>query len=224
MAKVVQLRDREPELRIFVATDGELNLGNVSRFLQRLDTGARRVARSRDVFDPSLQIVSLTTGSLDLKIKLESRRVGRAGLAIGAASLAIGLAQYLTHDPPAARAARDLIVGDNATVINVEGGGEQHQIRAEDLEAADEETYAAARSPAVEVLTGPQAGFVRHFGGESWVELDSRPGLIIRIRDEREEDWEPLEENARYRLDGEAHIARAGESSFFLLHDAFLLR
>jgi hypothetical protein len=159
---------------------------------------------------------------LDLKLKLENRRVGRAAVVIGAASLAVGVAQYLKHDPPAARAARDLIVGDTATVINIEGGGEQHQIRSQDLGAADQERLAGARSPAVEVLTGPQIGFVRRFGGENWVELESRPGLIIRIRDQRS-DWEPLEENARYRLDGEAHIARAGELNFFLLHDAILL-
>jgi hypothetical protein len=74
----------------------------------------------------------------------------------------------------------------------------------------------------VEVLTGPQAGYVRRFGGEDWVELDSRPGLIIQIRDERRAG-RPLEENARYTLNGEAHISGAQQESYFLLREAMLL-
>jgi hypothetical protein len=223
MATVVPFDSSGPEFRVFVDSEGQLDLGNVSRFLQRLDTAARYTARTNGVPTPSIQIVSLTTGSLDVKLKLQDRRRSRVALAISAASLALGVASYLKYDPAAARACKALIEGDNATVILVDGGGRQEEIKADDLDAAEEQQVAAAGTPDYELLTGPQTGFVRYLGGEYWVELDARPGLIIRIRDQREER-KRLEENARYTLDGEAHISapRRGES-FFLLQHALML-
>lgn len=225
MNNVVEFGDSRPEFRIFVETAGQLDLGNVSRFLQRLDTGARRIAADAGVPAPTIQIVSLTTGSLDAKLKLETLKQAKLGVLISAATLALGVAAYLRQDPPAARASRALIEGDNATIIIVEGGGVQERIRREDLDSADEHRMVAARDiDRYELLTGPQTGFIREFGGEEWVELDSHPGLIIRLRDRREDDSTLLEANAHYTLEGEAHISRERGPSFFDLRWALLLR
>lgn len=221
MAHVLPSGDEGAEFRVFVDAPNQLDLGNVSRFLQRLDTAARRVAASKGAPAPFIQIVSLTTGSLDAKLKLQDRRRSRAALAISAAGLAVAVANYLRNDPAAARSCRALVEGDNAHVIVVEGGGRQERIRADDLEAADQLQLAARTPDRYELLTGPQTGFVREFGGELWVELDARPGLILRISDERGSDEPLLRPSHSYTFDGEAHISppNRGES-FFLLREA----
>jgi hypothetical protein len=226
MAKAIPLRKEGPEFRVVVSAGDRLILKDVASFLQRLDTGSRRVATWHGVPAPTIQIVSLSVGSpLDVKLKLGNYRVAKGALAISAAVLAMNVAQYLRDDPAANRASRALIEGDHNTIIIVQGGGREERIQTEDLEAAQQyQVAAAARAdPGYELLTGPQSGFVRYFGGENWVELDARPGLIIRIRDQREVR-SGLREDARYRLFGEAHISppRRGQS-FFLLEDALLL-
>lgn len=224
MGTVIPIGTVGPEFRVFVDAKTELNLGDVSRFLQRVDTAARRVAYAKGSSSPRIDIVSLSAGSpLDTKLKLQESRRGRAALAISAATLALGVATYLRDDPAAARASRDIIAGGNAQVIIVEGGGVRETIRLQDLDAADERAVAASASPKTELLSGPQEGFVTEINGEPWVELDSHPGLFVRIRDERGAA-PPLKPHARYTLDGEAHIShRPREESFFVLRNAFLL-
>ncbi len=231
MGDVRTLSDVNPEIRVVVHTTGRLELANVGRFLQRLDTAARRAAPEH-IRRPRIEVVEITSGSLVIRIAVVSLVVAVGSLVFDAGSFAVSVADYLRSDPAATRASRALLEGDNATSISIEGGGVTHEIESDDLLP---EEYAAAgnRAPSrgrlreiaeVEVLTGPQTGFIRRFGGENWIELDSRPGLIIRIRDEREDEPTRLVENARYTLHGEAHIGHAQEESYFLLRNAMLLK
>jgi hypothetical protein len=224
MATVIPIDVFGPEFRVFVDSQVELDLGAVSRFLQRLDTGTRRIAAAHGARSPTIHIVSLSTGSpLDTKLRLQDRRGRRTAIAISATALAFQVADYLRSDPAAARSSREIIVTGNAPVIIVEGGGSRHEIRPSDLDAADERAIAAAASANVELLTGPQEGFIVEVGGEPCVELRSHPGLFIRIRDQRD-DPEPLQSHSHYTLDGEAHIShRPGRPSYFILERAFRL-
>jgi hypothetical protein len=226
-SRVVQSRT---EVRIFIETSGRLDLGNVGRFMQRLDTVARRAAAG-GASNPRIEIVSLASGSVEIRIAVASLLVAVGSLAFDAGGFAMNIAQALTSEPAAARSCKALLEGDNGTVILIEGGGQASRLTSGDFDAANEYEVArklprgAPRDDVVreEVLTGPQKGTIRQFGGENWVELDGRPGLIIRLRDERSPPTDFLEENRTYVLDGDAHLAPAGRPSFFLLRSAILL-
>lgn len=216
-------------VRIFIETNGRLDLGNVGRFMQRLDTVARRAA-APVASQPRIEIVSVSSGSLELRIAVASLVAAVGSLAFDAGSFALSIADALKNEPAASRSCRALLEGDNGTVIIVEGGGTGRSVSLGDL--APDYPMAANRGlrpppreevAEAEMLTGPQDGFIRRMGGEDWVELESRPGLIIRIRDQRENDAPPLEPNLRYTLDGEAHLAPAGQESFFVLRKAMRL-
>lgn len=218
-----------PYIRIFIETTGNLDLANVGRFLQRLDTGARKIAQEQGWRLPAIEIESLATGSLDLKIKIAGLRVAQASLAVSVAALALGVAQYLKQEPAAVKSVHALLNVDRATTITVEGGGSATIINASNLPPQTVQKAAKIYPQAIEMvqerverLTGPQGGIIHRYGGESFIELDTRPGLFIRIRDERADASEILEDNLRYTFDGVAHIPAAGPS-FFVLHKAMRL-
>ena len=235
MAALIEGGDDMPYVRVLIETTGNLDLANVARFLQRLDTGTRRVAFDQGWHRPSVEIVSITTSSLDLKIKVAGLRVAQGSLAVAVAALALGVADYLKSEPAACKAAYALLNNDRATTIIVEGGGEAKVIVADDVPHPSELEIAnrsAPRSPGdlpvasdmaqLERLTGPQSGTVRRYGGENFVELDSRPGLFISIRDERADQSEFLEDMTRYTFDGEGHVPPSGKS-FYLIRRAIRL-
>lgn len=226
MSELTERGDDFPYIRVFIETTGNLDLANVGRFLQRLDTGARKIAQEQGWRRPSIEVASLATGSLDLKIKVAGLRVAQAGLAVSVAALALGVAQYLKQEPAAVKSVDALLNADRATTIIVEGGGSATIINAGDL--PPEEYMVAAKGPPraveraadrIERLTGPQGGIVHRYGGENLIELDARPGLFIRVRDERADQSEFLEDSVRYTFDGEAHIPASGPS-FFVLRKA----
>jgi hypothetical protein len=223
MASVIPFDGRGPVVRVHVDTTATLNLGDVGRFLQRLDTGTRRVAVAGGVRAPRVQVVSLEAGSpLDTKLKLISVHQADIALAISAASLALNLATYLRTDPAAAQSSQEILVNGNGNEIIVEGGGVQKAITQNDLRPVRAERLAASRDTDVQVLRGPQQGFVTEIAGGYVVELDSHPGLFIRIEDQRRGS-EPLLPHARYTLDGEAHITKLlGRASYFKLRRAHL--
>lgn len=232
MGDVRTVADVSPEIRITIQTTGRLELANVGRFLQRLDTAARRATPS-SVRRPRIEIVEIHSGSLVVRIAVASLVVAVGSAVFDAGSFAVAVAEHLKNDQPAARSCRALIEGDNATVIVVAGGGLTETIGSADL-APEEYDVARNLAPArsrrdleqpteLEVLTGPQTGAIRRFGGQNWVELESHPGLTIRIRDERDQKRENLEADMRYVLDGEAHVGGARQESFFVLRKALRL-
>ncbi len=232
MSTLTQSGDDFPYIRVLIETSGNLDLANVGRFLQRLDTGTRKVALEEGWRRPTIEIASLTTGSIDLKIKIAGLRIAQAGLAVSVAALVLGIAQYLKEEPAAAKSVYALLNTDRATTIIVEGGGSAIVINAGDIQP--DQYKVAAKSPPQAVdktagpieqanrLTGPQSGIVHRYGGENFMELDARPGLFIRIRDERLDQREFLEDSTRYTFDGEAHIPVSGPS-FFVLRKAIRL-
>jgi hypothetical protein len=224
-----------PYVRVLIETTGNLDLANVGRFLQRLDTGTRRVAQEQGWRQPSIEIVSITTSSLDLKIKIGGLRVAQASFAVSIGALALGVATYLKSDPAASKASYTLLNADRATTIIVEGGGKAHVVVASDVPPPS--AFAVAnrslpRAPAdfpvatdvaqLERLTGPQSGIVHHYAGENFVELDARPGLFISIRDERDDQSGFLEDMARYTFEGQAHVPPSGKS-FYVVRRAIRL-
>ena len=227
MSEMIERADDFPSIRVYIETTGNLELANVGRFLQRLDTGTRKVAKEHGWRRPSIEIASLVTGSLDLKIKVAGLRVAQGSFAVSVAALALGVAQDLKEEPSANKSMHALLNADRATTIIVEGGGSATIINAEDLPP---EEYSVARSlgaPSKEPipiyhLTGPQSGIIHRYGGETFVELDARPGLFIRVRDGRSDKTELLEDSLRYTFDGEAHVPGTG-SSFYLLRKAIRL-
>ena len=227
MAVPVSSDGELPYVRVLIETTGNLGLANVGRFLQRLDTGARRVAQEQGWRQPSIEIVSITTSSLDLKIKVAGLRVAQASLAVSIGALALGVATYLKSDPAASKASYTLLNEDRATTIIVEGGGKAQVVVASDvpppsafavanrsLPRAPDESPVAAEVAQLERLTGPQSGVVHRYGGENFVELDARPGLFITIRDEREDQSEFLEDMTRYTFEGQAHVPPSGKSFY----------
>lgn len=221
-----------PYVRVLIETTGNLGLANVGRFLQRLDTGARRVAQEQGWRRPSIEIVSITTSSLDLKIKVAGLRVAQASLAVSTAALALGVATYLKSDPAASKASYTLLNEDRATTIIVEGGGKAQVVVPGDVpgpSAFAEASRSLSRAPAdspvatdvgqLEQLTGPQSGIVHRYAGENFVELDARPGLFISIHDERDDQSEFLEDMTRYTFEGQAHVPPSGKS-FYVVHRA----
>lgn len=232
MDEIAVMGDGLPYVRIFIGTDGNLDLANVGRFLQRLDTGARKVAQSKGWHKPRIEIASLQTGSLDLKIKIAGLRVAQGSLAVSMAAFALALAQYLKEEPAAAKSVSALLVNDHATKINVEAGGSVTIIEEGDLQPENYKVAMRSAPPAanrdspddlrVEEITGPQSGIVHRYNGEIFIELDLRPGLFIRIRDERTDASEFLQDSLRYVFDGEAHVPATGPN-FYVLRKATLL-
>jgi hypothetical protein len=221
-----------PELVIRIETHGRLELSNVGRFFQRLDTASRRSIPT-DVVRPRIEVVEVTTGSLILRLTVVGLVVTGVGVMFDAGSFAIAVADYLRNNPAAANSCRALIGGDNATGIRVEGGGQSIPIKLDELIEDQEVAARAVRRPSeepsssvaeYEVIRGPQSGFLHRLAGENWIELDDRPGLIIRIRDVRPSKDVILEPNLRYMIDGEAHIGRRSRESFFVLEKATLIR
>jgi hypothetical protein len=218
----------DPEVSVIIETDGRLQLANVGRFLQRLDTAARRTS-PRALSQSRAEIVELTTGSLKIRLAVVGAGAAVASAAFGGGSFAVSLAQYLRDDPAASRSCRALIENDNGTVIVVKGYGQSIPITLNDLSVPEHFAVAASdepqrvRAPAPQVIRGPREGFVRHYEGQDWVELDDRPGLRIQIRDERPDRTKALQPNLRYVLDGDAHFGGLRQPSFFVLREATLL-
>lgn len=225
----------QPYVRVLIETAGNLGLANVGRFMQRLDTGARRIAQENGWRQPSIEIVSITTSSLDLKIKIAGLRVAQASLAISIAAIALSLAEYLKTDAAASKASYTLLNEDRATTIIVEGGGQAQIVLPDDV--PNPSTWSVAnRSPArpsdrsissdtetrVE-LSGLQSGVIRQYAGGNFVEFDLRPGLLISVVDQRADRAEYLEDMARYTFDGEVHMPPSGKS-FYVVREAIRLR
>lgn len=223
MTDIRPLRGVWPQIVVTVRAEAPLDLGNVGAFLQRLNTVARRAGPvKRGLL--RVEIERLETGSLIIKLTV-------LGLLIGSAQLAVDVAEALRSSPAAARACRNLIAEDNATIIVVEGGERTEEVSGEEVEETVERDrrVAARQDPRgygggdFELLPGPQTGIIRNLAGVQWVELDERPGLLLMIQDSRLAGSPLLQENLRYRLDGEAHIGRQGERSYFVVHEALIL-
>lgn len=214
-------------VRIFIETSGALDLANVGRFLQRLDTGARKIAKEQGWHNPSIEIASLATGSLDLKIKIAGLRVAQGSLAVSLAALGLGLAQYLKSEPAASKSTYELLNNDRATNIIIEGGGSATVIQSNDLpdpelRIAQSIRRATSLTGGDLILTGQQGGTIRLSGKDPFIELDARPGLLIQVQDRRQGASEPLVDGGTYIFDGEAHVPRSGRS-FFVLRSATLV-
>jgi hypothetical protein len=229
MGDVRSLEDVSPHITVIVETAGRLELANVGRFLQRLDTAARR-ATPPSVRRPRIEVVEITTGSLRIHLLVAAALAAVGSAIFDGGSFAVSVAEYLRNDPAASRSCRALIEGDNATVIIVQGGSKSIPIDLDDL--MPEEMVAArgvANSApadshaAPQIIAGPHEGFVRRYDGRDLVELDDRPGILIDIRDERPGGAELLQPNLRYIFDGEAHIGGPRMKSYFVLRRATLL-
>lgn len=221
MSTVYPIGGDWPEVLIKIETDGRLDLGNVGRFLQRINTGVR-TTRPEGTPVPRVEIVEIASGSLMLRIAV-------ASLVVGSAQLAVQIYQYLQTNEAAARVGRDLIQGDNATSITINGGSNSFTLAPEDvpmLERSVERAVAARGPPRIErevaQLSGLSSGFARRSDGDWWVELDHRKGLMLRVVDERPSK-EPLKENIRYRFDGQAFIGSEGRVSGYILQSAMPL-
>lgn len=221
----IRALDRQwPELLIRIETSGNLELGHVGAFLQRLNTAVRR-SRPAGAPIPRVELVSIETGSIKFRIAV-------ASLAVTAAALAIQVADYLKSDPAAVRSTYTLIQGDNATVITIQGDETSASISPNEVEDMLQQVERRATrrmvggaGPAValpELITGPQSGIIHQFGGANWIALDSRPGMSLEIEDRRAAGSEPLRENLRYTIDGQAHIGADGARSYFIMRDAIL--
>lgn len=207
-----------PEVRVKIETKGGLSAGNVGRFLQSLNTAGRSVPATRST-RPRVEIVSINSGSIEIVIAV-------LALGVSATSLAFQIREFFRSNTAAVRVGRDLIVNDNATSISISGGTNVFLIGHQDIPQMEEvlsEESAASRTldqpGTMKVIRGPHLGTVHRFSGTWWVELDRRPGMTLRIRDVRIES-EPLETDHRYRLVGDAHIAREGDESTFVLRAA----
>ena len=233
---VPMLADAEqPYVRILIKTNGNLGLANVGRFMQRLDTGARKAAQQQGWRQPSIEIASITEGSLDLRIKIAGLRLAQASLAASLLALAVQLVDYLKVDPAASRASYTLLNEDRATTIIVEAGGQAQIIVPSDV--PDPRTLAVANrstprpngpplfSEAEELIpiTGLQSGVIRRYGLENFVELDARPGLLIAIIDDRADRSELFRDMDRYTFEGELHLPRTGKS-YYIVRNAMRLR
>ena len=207
-----------PEVRIKIETKGNLSARNLGRFLQSLNTAGRSVPATRAA-TPRVEVVSVKSGSVEIVIAV-------LALGVSATALAFQIREFFRSNTGAVRVSRDLIVGDNATSISISGGTNVLLIGHQDVPHMEEvlsevgaAASAAERPRIMKVIRGPHLGTVHRFSDNWWVELDRRPGLTLRIRDMRT-DPEPLESDHRYRLVGDAHIAREGEESTFLLREA----
>lgn len=216
-------------LRIFIDTAGLLDLANLARFFQRVDVVTRRAAARNGWREPTIKVSDLRTGSVELTVQIKGLRLAEKSYRAALASLAISVASLLKSDAPSARACDALLSGDNATVIVVQGGDVTQEITKVDIEPVVERIAGlatprhVARDSGQELLTGPQDGFVRRIDGEDWLELKDRPGLLLRVRDERGSGEPALEHRANYTFDGEAHIGPRGSGSFFVVRRAFKL-
>lgn len=219
MAREIARSGGNAEVEVFVKTAGRLDLADVGRFLQRLDIVARRA--SGGARRGRIDVVGLEVGSLRVKI---ATRLAVASLVIDGAQLAVAVADGLRSDPAAAKATLALVQDSPGAQVFVNGGGTTvPPVSPEELRrAARRPENPALRAPKdVELLSGPQGGYVREVNREYFVELDSRPDLLIRIRDERGSDDTPLEPDMRYTFDGEAHIGARGRPSYFVLLYAY---
>jgi hypothetical protein len=210
-----------PEVRVKIETDGRLSARNVGRLLQSLNTAGRSVPATASLA-PRVEIVSIASGSIEIVIAV-------LALGVSATSLAFQIREFFKTNTGAVRVGRDLIVNDNATSISISGGTNIFLIGHQDVPEMEDmltDMRVAARAPerpsVPTVIRGPHFGRLHRFSGDWWVELDSRPGMTLRIRDIRP-DHEALTGDRRYRLIGDAHIAPEGEESTFVLRSAQLL-
>ena len=221
MSTVAPISGDWPEILIEIKTDGRLDLGNVGRFLQRVNTGIR-TTRPLGTPVPRVEIVRIGSGSIIIRIAV-------ASLAVASAQLAVELYQYLQTNEAAARVGRDLIQADNATSITINGGSNTFNLGENDvpkLSQTVDRAVAGRTEPRLTrelvMLSGPTTGIAKRFDGEWWVELEQRKGLMLRVSDERE-PFAPLKENVRYRFEGQPFIGNEGRLSGYVLHSAMEL-
>lgn len=219
----IDLGADSPQIELVI--EGQVfNLADVGKFMQRLDTALRN-SRFGGQRARRIELVELAPGSIRMTLRF-------VGVLATTAALASDVSSLIKDTAPVATAARQLIQGDDATVINIYGGEQTFQIGEKDVqEAALEPVQAKPRmlpSPprqllAPERIVGPQTGTIVSIDGERWIKVDSRPGMILRIEDERAKQEPRLQEHLRYSVDGEAEIGPEGRDSFFALRHALLL-
>jgi hypothetical protein len=209
-----------PEVLIRIETSGNLDLGNAGRLFQRINTGAKRAYLGRP---PRIEIVSLETGSVMLKIAALSA-------ALTAAQLALQISDHLQNDPAASRACRDTFENDKTGRILIIGGQQKITVTPEELADYDAVSFeAVAASPRTappkaiaSVAEGIFEGTIERISGDYYIQLSDRPGLFLKVQDERELS-EVLAEHERYRVEGKAYFAPVGKPSAFVLTSAMSL-
>jgi hypothetical protein len=209
-----------PEVLIRIETSANLDLGNVGRLFQRINTGARRAYLGAA---PRIEIVSVETGSVML-------RIAALSAVLTAGQLALQIGDHLQNDPAASRVCRDAFDNDHVNRILIIGDQQRITVTPEDVGDYESAAFGIARSerapaPPRQVATtaeGVFEGTIERISGEYYIQLTLRPGLFLRIEEHREQP-DILAEHQRYRVEGTAYFAPIGKPSAFMLRNALRL-